>query len=262
MNEELQTLRNALVALDAILAPGVQIPRYNTEDHDLAVIATGIFRKAFIQANVVATAATTDHPEGAVPNLRSMLEGFGELHFLLTSSDRRRQAQIAFVYALRELRDFCKELGELEDLAKVDSELAQRKDSIPEAYAEAMNRRNYWTPIGRAKLVETAIATLIEKGGKKSEGTGKCLYKLLSWDEHHVMAALLAIQVNPNLPDLGTIKKQDAPENPETFLPFMASGVLAAMLGLYLEAFPELRTKLGLVNALGDRLGRSGFATP
>lgn len=245
MNRELQTLGNALAWIEPLVAPGTPVPRLNTDDHDLAVVATALLRKGYVQALAISAIAQTDTPEGGIPNLRSMLEALGELHFLIESTDPHEQARIAFIYSLRELRDFYKTQDDPEELARVEAELAQKSKDVPFAFAEAMKRNSYWIPKGRAQIVDEAIGAVIKQGGQEPEQTGRDLYKLLSWDGHHVMAAMLSIQLNPKLPRHGCVKQQDAPEDPHIFLPFMATGTLAAMLGLYFGAFPETKPKDG-----------------
>ena len=67
---------------------------------------------------------------------------------------------------------------------------------------------------------------------------GRQLYKLLSWDEHHVMAILLTIELNPAADNCGRVKAYEAFEAPEEFLPFLAAGVMEAMLATYRLEFP------------------------
>ena len=61
----------------------------------------------------------------------------------------------------------------------------------------------------------------------------------MSWDEHHVMAALLSVELNPAKPGFGQVKRQDAPDAPEEYIAMLAVGTLASMLKLYTDIFPE-----------------------
>jgi hypothetical protein len=244
MNKELASLSEFIRQLAPVLSPGATIPRFGTQDHDLSVVATALFRKSYTHATGMAAVAASEAPEAGVPILRSMLEAYGELQHLLRSSDPREQAQVAFIYSLRELRDYCARTGETEEAQRLSSELAQRDTIAPRAFAEAMKRRNYWTAVSRAELIEAALDALMKRGGGESGGAGKEFYKLLSGDQHHVMVAPLVIQLNLRASNPGTIKTQDLPENPASFLPFMASAVLLGMRDLYLDHFPEVRELL------------------
>ena len=107
MSDALNTLRQALAGLRPHLGVGSAVPAMKTEKQDLAVLSTALFRKAYVQAAAVAAIAASDSPESALPNLRCMLEAWGELHHLMSSPDPVRAAQIAHLYALRELQGAC-----------------------------------------------------------------------------------------------------------------------------------------------------------
>ncbi len=238
MNDEQLALASVLETARARVALGKKVPHFGEEDHDVAVVATALLRKALIQATAALTIVQTEVAEAAIPNVRSLFEAFGELHCLLQAPDELSKARTAFLYALRQLRDYSfKWNDDPNGLARVNAQLEEIGRAVPDAYAEALARQNYWTKIGRAQLIENALVAATAAAGLGAD-LGNRLYKLLSWDEHHVMATLLVIGLDPSAPDFGTVKKQEAPDDPHEFLPFLAAAGLAGMLKLYDERFP------------------------
>jgi len=136
-NRNLAALRNGLTVVAPLVAPGTTVPRMGTSDQDLGVIATGLLRKAFIQASAVAIIAESALPESGIPNARSMLEALGELHYLAQASDRLHEAQIAFAYALYELRAFTQKWGDTDDIKTIEREVEEKERVAPQAYTEA-----------------------------------------------------------------------------------------------------------------------------
>jgi len=218
---------------------GTVVPRQGQETYDLAVVATALLRKAYLQATAVSYLASSPNPETAIPNLRSLLEAFGELNYLLDGPDRLDRAHTAFLFALREIRDFLKKWGEdADELTKVEQQLEEKGHLVPGAHRAALDARNFWTTSGRAELINKALDAALRGAGVAPDAAlGRQLYKLLSWDEHHVMATFLAIELNPESKDYGRVKAYEGFEAPEEFLPFLAAGVLGTMLADYHAEF-------------------------
>ncbi len=222
-----------------LITIGASVPRQGEETYHLAVVATALLCKAHLQARAVLSLASSPNPETAIPNLRSLLEAFGELHYLLGSTDKLVRAQTAILFALKQLREFLKKCGDVEELAKVERELEEKSRLAPRAVKSALDAGQYWTVSGRAELVNQALDTALRSSRFEPEKEmGRQLYKLLSWDEHHVMAILLTIELNPAADNCGKVKAFEAFEAPEEFLPFLAAGVMEAMLATYRLEFP------------------------
>ena len=221
-------------------AVGHSVRGYGTSIEDEAVVATALLRRAAQQGEAILLLSQTPAAATAVPNLRSLLESFGELHYLLDGETRAEKAALARLYALRELRDYLtKWPTSAEDLRRATAEFEQKSEDDPAAAAAALAARQYWTPKKRAALVEDAMAAALQAAGSGvTADQGTQLYKLLSWDEHHVMATILAIDLDPDSPTRGQVTEQEVPENPDSFLPFLAAAVLAAMHDEFEAAFP------------------------
>jgi hypothetical protein len=119
------------------------------------------------------------------------------------------------------------------------------QDLLPQvkaAFAEyqpankAAIERDLGNAIGQAQALgaDAAISGLFANAGVEAPNSvGHMLYKVLSWDEHHVMATGLSIGMNPTAPGFGTVLRQNAPENPEEFLPLVAAMLLDGMSKAY-----------------------------
>jgi hypothetical protein len=236
--------------LDAVLADARQlvdvdipVPRQGTETFDLAMVATALLRAAYMQAAAVRAVVDTETPEAASPNLRSLYEAVGELHQLL-KENQLAHARLAYLFALREVRAYLAAAGDSVELREVDRELERLRDLAPAEYSRAMaSRENYWSG-KRAKLVRAgfeAIASLT--GMPDPTPVGAQLYKLLSWDDHHVMAPMLNVQTLVNSANFGRVKRSGAVDDPEEFIPQMAAFALGGCLKLYRQAFPEVPSR-------------------
>ena len=131
-------------------------------------------------------------------------------------------------------KELAKQFEEPEEVELLEKELADKAKQAPSVFSEAMALRagNYWPTESRRELIESAIDSLSENGAVDLRGMGVALYKILSLEDHHVIAAITTIQLNPSFPRFGTIKPTDGPDEPE-IIPFMAAGILGAMLKLH-----------------------------
>jgi hypothetical protein len=238
---EHEHLRDAIEAVEPLVRIGRTIPAFNTEKHDLSVLATALLRKAWVQANAIGVIAASGHPEAALPNLRCMLEAWGVLHHLFADPDPVRCARVAHLYALREFQSLGKQFEESGDVAARQKELDHARENAPDVYAKAMQLKSgrFWPIVGRGALIEEAIASLDVDDSADLQGVGKGLYKLLSLEEHHVLAGLTGIQLDRELPAYGTVKVSDGPDEPQNFSAFFAAVVLEAMLFAYEKDFPR-----------------------
>jgi hypothetical protein len=218
------------------------VPAENNQDP--IALASALLRKASLQASAVLALSRTEFPESAIPNLRSLLEAMGELSYLSKAADPPQEAAVAFLYALGELRDYQSKWGaDPARLKALEDELAAKSAGHPLAAAQAAKRGSYWTPKTRTDLIDEAINEgITAAGGGDAKGEGRKFYKLLSWDEHHVMGLFLVLDVNAGSPTLGQIKRQEAPHSPETFLPFMAGACLSQMILVYDAFLARLRS--------------------
>lgn len=237
MLTEQQVLEGILANVRPFVELGIAVPCFGTAKQDLGVVATGLLRKGFLQASAISLLASSQAPESAIPNLRSLCEAAGELLHLFEGDNPNERGQLALGFSLREIRDFYKRFGDdedAEDLEGVELELDVMAQAAPSLYARVEKLGNYWTTTSRAQLVDSAVTSIFNKVGTKAPNSlGHMLYKMLSWDEHHVMAAGLTIGLNKNEPGYGTILPQTAPEDPETFLPIVAAMFLDSMLNAY-----------------------------
>jgi hypothetical protein len=234
-------LRDPIEAVEPLVQIGCTIPAFNSEKHDLSVLATALLRKAWVQANAIGVITASGHPEAGLPNFRTMLEAWGELQHLFADLNPVRRARVAHLYALREFQLLAKKFEEPDDVAALQMELDRARKNVPDVFTEAMQLKpgGCWPAVGRGVLIEGAIDFLAFDGAGELQGKGTGIYKLLSLEEHHVLAGLTGIQLNPGLPAYGTIKAPDGPHEPEIFIPLFAAGVLAAMLVAYEKVFPR-----------------------
>lgn len=243
----LPNLDSQLRYAEPLVAVGRVLPSRDPNQAVLAVIATALLSKGVLQAAAVRNLAMGREPEAAVPNVRSLLEAFGELHYLFDGDDPEQRARTAFRFALGELQAYLKKNGgDPCGLSRLEAEIADRDHSDPTAKEATTRSRNIWTPLGSAELINIALDKMLSPHTSgETSNVGRQLYKLLSWDEHHVMAAFQRIELHPDSAMRGTVKAFDAIEEPEIFLPIVAAFALGAMVRKYLECFPELRSKGG-----------------
>jgi hypothetical protein len=165
----------------------------------------------------------------------------GELSYLL-DRDSQSRARIASTFAQRELFEHLTESGNDPDGAlNVRTELDRRQTEMPVEYAIAMEpKRRYWTDLSRRGLVEHGIAAVSRTMGQSlRDGLGKEIYRLLSWDDHHIMATITAIDTYAHSPTVGQIKRPGIVDEPADFIREQAALALGGALGLYRQRFPR-----------------------
>jgi hypothetical protein len=242
MNAHVTFVLDQVIAQVApIVAPGTPVPRCREADHDVSVVATALLRRGLLQAQAVHAVVSSASADAAVPNLRSLFEAFGELNYLLNSPDSQEKAQTAFAFALRQIENYQERWRDDDaDLSKTRAELTDHATRSPAAFQQASQRRNFWTPNSRAELIDAALATLPRSGtGPLPPEVGKQLYKLLSWDDHHVMSVLLSIDLLHDSPSFGRIRAGHVMEQSEEFIPLLAFIALEGMRQWYVARFPE-----------------------
>jgi hypothetical protein len=228
-----------------MVRPGTQIPRTGSKDHNVSVIATALLRRGLLQANAVRFLVANEAPEVGIPNIRSLYEAFGELHYLL-ERDSEVRAQTALIFAVQEIKRYLQRWpeGNTNDLRHLERELDQHARSAPDGFARASGRTNYWTDGTRAGLIDAALSSLSRSSEVPApQDLGRQLYKVLSWDDHHVMAALVTIDLAQDSQTLGTIKAEH-PGGDRYLLEFLTFMALEGMRRWYVGAFPETETPI------------------
>ena len=240
----LSLLTQASNRVARMVAPGTLVPRCRQADHDVSVVATALLRRALLQAQAVHAVVSSASADAAIPNLRSLFEALGELNYLLNSPDSHEKANTAFAFALRQIEDYQDRWRDDEEsLAKTRSELEDHAATSPASFREASQRRNFWTPTSRADLIDAALAALPRSGTQPlPPELGKQLYKLLSWDDHHVMSVLLSVDLVRDSPSFGRIRAGHVMEQSEEFIPLLAFLALEGMRQWYVARFPEAQS--------------------
>lgn len=208
-------LKTELLELQALIESHPAVALMDGPQHNVALLSLALGKQVLTQGSASARLLFSEPPESAIPNVRSLLEAFGELHFLHTAGDREFEALVAYYFAVLEVIDTARKQGSgeeelggfLGDLAEIDAE-------NPAVGVAARSRRGYWTPRKRSELVYEAFLTTRDPSKSESHPDyGKFVYKLLSWDGHHVTAMLSAVESDPASPRFGmTTEKHPWPE--------------------------------------------------
>lgn len=197
-------------------------------EHNIALLTLALGKQSLTQGSAARILLRGAPPESAIPNVRSLLEAFGELHYLLSAEDREFEALVAYYVAAREIVDTSRKQGsDEESLRGFIADLEQINRERPAAGEAARTRRGYWTSRGRSELVYEAFLTTRDPAkAEASPDYGKFIYKLLSWDGHHVTALMSAVESDPDSPRFGmTTERHPWPDLDELLSLIAASSV-------------------------------------
>ena len=225
--------------VDPCVRPGRMLSGQGTREFNVTAVATALLVQGALQARAARTILRSSNPESAIPNIRSLYECFGELQYLLTADDPRHEAVTAFAFAMKELE--ASAIGiDVEVAQHVAADRKKLAEAMPLAAAAADARRNYWTEVGRKELVERAVSSWAANGLYSARaGFGKDIYKIMSWDSHHVMASLARVDLIGESPTYGMLRKEHPWKNFAEIGAFLAGMALDSMVKIYRLRMPE-----------------------
>ena len=179
---------------------------------EVSGVALGTLRVMVEHAQVIQAASGGDFVEATGANVRTLLEGYGELHYLLTRESLNTEAIRNVVFGLYEFREFLADEPQrhAQLLHQVDERLSQYERSHPAVVERVRrdrkkrSRPGYWS-LDRTKLLEFA-------GSRRGNSVGLVrLYEALTWDTHLTVLAALQVRVRN---DAGTIRVEYGPTLP------------------------------------------------
>lgn len=174
---------------------------------DSAAATLALLRIMITHAQVVALVGAEAFVEASSANVRTMLEAWMEICSILAPGREEENARRCVVFGLLEFRDHSVATRTLsaEEEAQIETEIAPYREKYPDLVADVEQQRtkkdprnsHYWTGTGRVELIRR-----MEAQGVASTLRG--IYKLLSWDAHHVIAVALQTTVRTN--DSGSLE--------------------------------------------------------
>jgi hypothetical protein len=203
-----------------------------------------LLRIMVAHAHIVAFASTQPFAEASSANVRAMFEAWVEIYSILHPGDPEENARRCIIFGLLEFREQALAVGTLspEEEAQVESQIVPYREKYPRVVADIeMQRTNkdprnshYWTGTSRSELIRR-----MEERGVAS--TLRRIYKLLSWDAHHVIAVALQTTIRTN--ELGKIEIDfhplQLPEDTGSFNRGLATKMLV-------KAWFQVATHLGI----------------
>ena len=161
----------------------------------------GLLRIMLIHAHAIVAISNTPFAEAATANVRVMFEAWVEISTILEPGLEESNARRSVVFGLLEFRDHGDATGRLDeaDFAKLDEVLRPYRTKYPELVADVEVQRTkkdprssqYWTGTSRSVLLAK-----MEQRGLASKL--RSVYKMLSWDAHHVIAVALRSKIHAN----------------------------------------------------------------
>jgi hypothetical protein len=247
-----ELLKAALADAHSLARLGAITPRAGKEDHDVALVATALLRRTFVQATAVATLVDAGQSEATTPNVRSLYEAFGDLNYLL-SQDSLARARVALIFGRREVRDYLRSQRKREaqranrhgntaaqppaaEPTDTDIELEQWRTRAPKEYELAMAKGLWWTAGTKGELLQDALASVAPS---MDFSVGSPLYKMLSLEDHHVLSSLVSVDTIPGSSTFGHVTKWNPSDDADEFVYQMAAVALIGALRRYRKAFPE-----------------------
>jgi hypothetical protein len=165
---------------------------------DSAAVTLALLRIMVAHAQSIVTVCATPYAEATGANVRAMMEAWIEIYSILEPGKEEENARRSVVFGLLEFRDHSIATGHLDqaELDRINDELASYRaiHGLLVADIEALRsgkgkrNRHYWTGKSRSALLKG-----MEDQGVAS--TLRSIYKMLSWDAHHVIAAALQSSV-------------------------------------------------------------------
>lgn len=227
-------LHQSLTKIAPITERGRRVVGIGTSYEQVVVLATALVVRAEQHAIAGRTLLRTSNPHGAAPNLRALYEAFGELAFLADATDREFEAAVAFAFASREIERVLLAQGAAkDDLEALRKRREEQRAANPAAYAAAESRSNYWIVTGRKELVERAVSKWPTSDTTSLDGFGRHIYKLMSWDSHHVLAAISCVDLRQESPTFGTVQPDHQWTDFQSVGTYLAGMALLGMRELY-----------------------------
>ena len=166
-----------------------------------AAATLALLRIMIAHAQVVALVGAEAFAEASSANVRTMFEAWVEIYSILAPGSEEENARRCVVFGLLEFRDHSVASRTLsaEEEAQIEAEIAPYREKYPDLVANVEQQRtkkdprnsNYWTGTGRGELIRR-----MEERGVAS--TLRSIYKMLSWDAHHVIAVALQTTIRTN----------------------------------------------------------------
>lgn len=169
------------------------------EKAESAAVTVALIRIMVDHARAVSLLTSSRLGETANAQVRSMMEAWIEIVAVLDGPDPEENARRSVVFGLLEFGDHGRQTGHLDeaDYAQLEATLRPYREKHTalvddvEAQRSGKDRRHrhYWTGVSRSELLKR-----MEERGLASQL--RSVYKLLSWDAHHVIAAALQSSVS------------------------------------------------------------------
>jgi hypothetical protein len=160
-----------------------------------------LLRIMVAHAHLVSFASTQAFAEASSANVRAMFEAWVEIYSILHPGDPEENARRCIIFGLLEFREHALAVGTLspEEEAEVHAQMLPYREKYPELVADIELQRtkkdprnpHYWTGTSRSELIRR-----MEERGVGS--TLRRMYKLLSWDAHHVVSVALQTTIRTN----------------------------------------------------------------
>jgi hypothetical protein len=225
--EEAARLELIIPRARKMLARRREIP---DEDADIGAAMLALVHAMLDHADAILTLSRTPQAETGMAHLRVMLEGWMELESILTIGDARQNALRYAIFGALELRDTFVATGQdPEDIAAANARVEEYRARAPEAVAAEEKRRakkrrpHFWSDMGRSKTLAAIDA---------AQGTDKTLvhlYKVLSWDAHHIVAPALNVWFDRSGGELRiNYELRQTPEEASLFIRATAARILDA----------------------------------
>lgn len=168
------------------------------EQVDSAAATIALLRIMLAHAHAVVMVSAQPFAEAGSANVRAMLEAWVDIYSILEPQREEENARRCVIFGLLEFRDHSIAMSALsaDDLANIDIALSPYAQTHPALVADVelqrtkKDKRNsqYWSGTSRGEL----IARMEAKGVAT---TLRRIYKLLSWDAHHVVAVALQTSI-------------------------------------------------------------------
>jgi hypothetical protein len=169
------------------------------EKPESAAVVVALIRIMVDHAKAISLLTSGRLGETANAQVRSMMEAWIEIVAVLDGPDPEENARRSVVFGLLEFGDHGRQTGHLdeEDYAQLDAKLRPYRENHSELVADVEAQRSgkdkkrsrlYWTGVSRSELLKR-----MEERGPAAHL--RSIYKLLSWDAHHVIAAALQSSV-------------------------------------------------------------------
>lgn len=214
------------------------------EKVDSASAILALLRIMLAHAEAIVLVSKTPFAETGSANARAIFEAWVEIYSILEPGCEEANARRCVVFGLLEFRDHSIATGHLDadDLAKLEAVIAPYRVKYAGLIADVELQRTgkdkrssqYWTGKGRGALMDA-----MEARGVASKL--RSIYKMLSWDAHHVIAVAMRSSIRTN--EEGTLEvgfqALQLPADSAEFNRYMAVQMLV-------KAWYQITTHLGI----------------